>query len=131
MKKSGILNADIAAVVAQLGHMDTLTIGDAGLPIPQGPKRIDLVVKPGLPAFLDVLAVVLQEQVVEKAVIAAEMEQVSPDLYRQLREVLGQIPVESVPHEEFKERTAHSRAVIRTGEFTPYANVILVSGVAF
>jgi D-ribose pyranase len=131
MKKSGILNADIAAVVAQLGHMDTLTIGDAGLPIPQGPKRIDLVVKPGLPAFLDVLAVVLQEQVVEKAVIAAEMEQVSPDLYRQLREVLGQIPVESVPHEEFKERTAGSRAVIRTGEFTPYANVILVSGVAF
>jgi len=131
MKKSGILNADIAAVVAQLGHMDTLTIGDAGLPIPQGPKRIDLVVKPGLPAFLDVLAVVLQEQVVEKAVIAAEMEQVSPDLYQQLREVLGQIPVESVPHEEFKERTAGSRAVIRTGEFTPYANVILVSGVAF
>jgi D-ribose pyranase len=131
MKKSGILNADMAAVVAQLGHMDTLTIGDAGLPIPSGPKRIDLVVKPGLPAFLDVLAVVLQEQVVEKAVIAAEMEQVSPDLYRQLRELLGQIPVESVSHEAFKERTAGSRAVIRTGEFTPYANVILVSGVAF
>lgn len=131
MKRSGILNADIAAVVAQLGHMDTVTIGDAGLPIPQGPKRIDLVVKPGLPTFLDVLAVVLQEQVVEKAVIAAEMEQVSPDLYRQLREILGQIPVESVPHETFKARTAHSRAVIRTGEFTPYANVILVSGVAF
>ena len=131
MKKSGILNAEIATVVAHLGHMDTVTIGDAGLPIPQGPKRIDLVVKPGLPSFLDVLVVVLQEQVVEKAIIAAEMETVSPDLYQRLRSVLGQIPVETVSHEEFKRCTADSRAVIRTGEFTPYANVILVSGVAF
>lgn len=131
MKRSGILNAEIAAVVARLGHMDTLTIGDAGLPIPKGPKRIDLVVKPGLPSFLDVLTVVLQEQVVEKAIIAAEMESVSPDLYRRLCDVLGQIPLETVPHETFKQQTADSRAVIRTGEFTPYANVILVSGVAF
>ncbi|MEZ4638129.1 MAG: D-ribose pyranase [Caldilineaceae bacterium] len=131
MKRSGILNAEIAAVVARLGHMDSITIGDAGLPIPKGPKRIDLVVKPGLPSFLDVLAVVLQEQVVEKAVIAAEMARVSPDLYQQLRTVLGPIPVETISHEEFKQRTATSRAVIRTGEFTPYANVILVSGVAF
>jgi D-ribose pyranase len=131
VKKTGILNAEIAAVVARLGHMDTLTVGDAGLPIPAGPQRIDLVVKPGLPGFLDVLDVILGEMVVEKAIIAAEMESVSPDLHRELVAVLGPVPVESVPHEAFKHLTQSSRAVVRTGEFTPYANVILVAGVAF
>jgi D-ribose pyranase len=131
VKKTGILNAEIAAVVARLGHMDTLTVGDAGLPIPAGPQRIDLVVKPGLPGFLDVLEVILQEMVVEKVIIAAEMENVSPDLRRQLIDRLGDISIEEVPHEAFKEITQSSRAIIRTGEFTPYANVILVAGVAF
>ncbi|MBX2999785.1 MAG: D-ribose pyranase [Caldilineaceae bacterium] len=131
MKKTGILNAEIAAVVARLGHMDTLTVGDAGLPIPAGPQRIDLVVKPGLPGFLDVVEVILSEMVVEKVIIAAEMERVSPDLRRQLLDRLGDIPMESVPHEVFKQSTQSSRAIIRTGEFTPYANVILVAGVAF
>jgi D-ribose pyranase len=131
VKKTGILNAEIAAVVARLGHMDTLTVGDAGLPIPAGPQRIDLVVKPGLPSFLDVVEVILGEMTVEKVIIAAEMESVSPDLRRQLLDVLGDIPIEHVPHEAFKQLTQSSRAIIRTGEFTPYANVILVSGVAF
>jgi D-ribose pyranase len=131
VKKTGILNAEIAAVVARLGHMDTLTVGDAGLLIPAGPQRIDLVVKPGLPGFLDVLEVILQEMVVEKVIIAAEMENVSPDLRRQLIDRLGDISIEEVPHKAFKEITQSSRAIIRTGEFTPYANVILVAGVAF
>lgn len=131
MKKTGILNAEIAAVVARLGHMDTITVGDAGLPIPAGPQRIDLVVKPGLPGFLDVLEVILQEMVVEEVIIAAEMESVSPDLRRQLLNCLGDIPIENIPHEAFKQISQSSRAVIRTGEFTPYANVILVAGVAF
>jgi D-ribose pyranase len=131
LKKTGILNAEIATVVARLGHMDTITVGDAGLPIPVGPQRIDLVVKPGLPTFLDVVDVILSEMVVESVIIAAEMERVSPDLYRQLLDHLGDVTVESVSHETFKALTQSSRAVVRTGEFTPYANVILVAGVAF
>lgn len=131
MKKTGILNADIAAVVARMGHTDTLCIADAGLPIPDTTRRIDLVVRPGLPGFLDVVDAVLQEMVVERAIVAEEMLRVSPDLYNRLIQRLGNIPVESVPHSEFKRRTETCKAVVRTGEFTPYANVILVSGVAF
>jgi D-ribose pyranase len=131
MKKGGILNADLSAVIARMGHMDTLTVGDAGLPIPDGPQRIDLVVKPGLPAFLAVVEVVLQELQVESAIVAQEMLEVSPQLHEQLVNVLGSIPINTVPHEEFKKLTAKSKAVVRTGEFTPYANVILVSGVVF
>ncbi len=132
MKKRGILNAELASVVARMGHMDTLTIADAGLPIPDGPQRIELIVKPGLPSFLDVLAVVLDELQVESAIIAEEMIDVSPELHRQLLEVLDGIPIAAaLPHTQFKERTAQSKAVVRTGEFTPYANIILVAGVTF
>jgi D-ribose pyranase len=68
---------------------------------------------------------------VERAVVAAEMLQVSPDLYREIKTLLANIPLETVPHETFKQQTRSARAVIRTGEFTPYANIILVAGVVF
>lgn len=131
MKKTGILNADIAAVVARLGHLDTITVADAGLPIPAGPQRIDLVVQPHQPRFLDLMPVLLSEMAVQEAIVADEMRTVSPALYADLTAALGDIPIRTVPHTEFKALTAHSQAVVRTGEFTPYANVLLVAGVAF
>ncbi len=131
MKKSGILNQPIAAVIAGMGHTDTLVIGDAGLPIPAGPARIDLALTPGTPAFLDVLAAVLGDLKVERAIVATEMLTASPAVYAALRQLLGDVPVETVPHTEFKQQTRSAQAVVRTGEFTPYANIILVAGVIF
>lgn len=131
MKKSGILNAELAAVVAGMGHYDIITIADAGLPIPDGPLRIDLVVRPNLPRFVDVTAAVLEELAVQEAIIAREMTEVSPHLYEEVRSLMGETPIRFVPHAEFKAMTAESKAVVRSGEFTPYANVILVAGVVF
>jgi D-ribose pyranase len=131
MKKSGILNQPISAVVAGVGHTDTVVIADAGLPIPAGPQRIDLALKQGVPTFLDTLRVVLSEMQLEKVIIADEMIHVSPELYRQVKEIIGDVPVEFYTHVIFKEMTAHAKAVIRTGDFTPYANIILVAGVIF
>lgn len=131
MKKSGLLNQPLSAVIAGMGHTDTLVIADAGLPIPPGPVRIDLALTHGSPAFLDVVAAVLGDLQVESAIVAAEMLTASPDIYSALREALGDIAITIVPHDEFKQATHTARAVVRTGEFTPYANVILVSGVVF
>lgn len=132
MKKNGILNAPLAAVVAEMGHFDTITVADAGLPLPPEVERIDLVVRRGLPAFVDVVGALLEELAVQEAVVAEEMAAVSPALLAQLRALLGeQVPVRMIPHEEFKKLTHGSRAVVRSGECTPYANVILVSGVTF
>ncbi|MEA3308908.1 MAG: D-ribose pyranase [Chloroflexota bacterium] len=131
MKKGNLLNAPLTAVIARLGHTDRLVIGDAGLPIPSGVERIDLAVRPGLPHFLDVVRTTLEEMVVEKALIAEELETVSPELHGALVELLGDIEIRTLPHEEFKVETKSARAVVRTGEFTPYANVILYSGVVF
>ncbi|TEU14503.1 MAG: D-ribose pyranase [Anaerolineales bacterium] len=131
MKKIGVLNRDISEVVASLGHKDTLVIADAGLPIPAETRRIDLALTEGIPSFLDTLRVVLTEMQVERAIVAEEMLEASPNVYQALNELLGDVSIETVTHLIFKEKTRSARAVIRTGEFTPYANVILVSGVIF
>lgn len=131
MKKNGILNPTLSSVIASMGHMDTLVIADAGLPVPQETIRIDLALSEGIPSFMDTVRVVLSELQIEGAVVAEEMLQVSPEVYDTLRVILGDVAIETVKHTEFKERTRSARAVVRTGEFTPYANVILVAGVVF
>lgn len=131
MKKTGLLNQPLSAVIAGLGHLDTLVIGDAGLPIPPATPRIDLAVSAGIPAFLDVVSAALGEMQVQEAIIAAEMAARSPEMRSRLLALLGDIPVREVSHEQFKAQSASAHAIVRTGEFTPYANVILVAGVVF
>ena len=131
MKKTGILNQPISSVIAGLGHTDTLVIADAGLPVPPETQRIDLALTKGIPTFLDTLRIVLTEMQVERAIVAEEMLDASPKVYEAIKEMLRDVPIETVTHTIFKEQTRSARAVIRTGEFTPYANVILAAGVMF
>ncbi len=131
MKKTNMLNAPLSAVIAELGHTDSLCIADAGLPIPMASERIDLALRPGTPAFLEVLATVLEEQVVERALAAEEIKTKNPEVLKGIKSLLGDVPLEFVTHDEFKQKSAESRAVVRTGECSPYANIILYSGVAF
>jgi len=129
MKRTTLLHADLSHAIASLGHGDMLVIGDVGLPIPPGPRRIDLALTPGIPAVADVLRTVLSEMQVERAVIATEAvareNGALPDWCA--------LPVtpDQVPHEDFKRLTAQARVMVRTGECTPYANVVLVAGVTF
>jgi D-ribose pyranase len=131
MKKIGLLNQPISSVIAGMGHKDTLVVADAGLPIPPETQRIDLALTEGVPGFLDTLRAILTEMEVERAVVAEEMLEASPEIYQGLRDLLGDVPIETVTHEDLKARSRSARAVVRTGEFTPYANVILVAGVVF
>ncbi len=131
MKKTPLLNVALSEVVAGLGHGDMLVIGDAGLPIPPETLRIDLALTKSIPGFLDTVRVVLEEMKVEKVQVAGETEQVSPQVLAELKRLLPETPFEVISHSELKARCEQARAVVRTGEFTPYANVILVSGVVF
>ena len=135
MKKAFLLNSAITETIAKMGHTDSLVIGDAGLPIPDGVKRIDLAVSEGIPGFMEVLKAVLSEQKVEKIILAEEIKtaslQMHEDILDACKSVEAHLEVEYVSHEMFKKTTEKSKAVVRTGEFTPYANVILVSGVVF
>jgi D-ribose pyranase len=131
MKKTPLLHAELSRLIALLGHGDLLVIGDAGLPIPAGPQRIDLAVTANVPRLMDVVRVVLQEMQVESAVIAGELPLRNPTVHSALMQELGATPFEQVSHSEFKALSATARAIVRTGEFSPYANVILRAGVVF
>ena len=133
MKKGVLLNSEICYEIAKIGHTQTITIGDAGLPIPNGVKRIDLAVTKQIPSFLDVLDAVLAEMKVEKIILAEEINEKSPGLKKQVLERFQQKETASefVKHSQFKKLTEESNVIVRTGETTPYANIILVSGVTF
>lgn len=135
MKKQGILNSEISSVLSYMGHTDRICIGDCGLPIPEGTKRIDLAVTFGLPAFMDVLKEVSGDMKIEKIFLAEEMKEKSPKLLKEVEEYFqkqGNVPeMAFVPHTELKRMTGECKAVIRTGETTPYANIILQSGCIF
>jgi D-ribose pyranase len=131
MKRTPLLHAELSEVIARLGHGDLLVLADAGLPIPDGPRRIDLAVTANVPRLQDVLAAVLSEMQVEGAVIADELAPANPGVHAQLLRQLGALPVATLSHEHFKTATRDARAIVRTGEFSPYANVILRAGVVF
>jgi D-ribose pyranase len=131
MKKGRLLHAALSETIATLGHGDMLVIGDAGLPIPPGPRRIDLALTQGVPEFIQTLRVVLEEMQVERVIVAEETSRVSPHILQAVQSLLPQTEIETVSHAALKAMTHGVRAVVRTGEFTPYANVILVAGVVF
>ena len=131
MKKAGILNSDLSMVVAAMGHTDMLVVSDAGLPIPATTRRIDLAVTRGVPGFLETVKAIAEELRVEKIIVAEEMKAACPDVYRALLELFNGVSVDHITHAELKGLSGEAVAVVRTGEFTPFANVILVAGVVF
>lgn len=135
MKKAGIINADISRVLSYMGHTDTLAIGDCGLPIPDETERIDLAVVLGQPRFMEVLKAVKADMKIEKIVLAEEIKEKNPGILEEIQELFKDsetgFEVEYVPHTELKQQTKACKAVIRTGETTPYANIILQSACLF
>lgn len=131
MKKCGILNRDLSEVVASMGHTDMVVVCDAGLPIPNNVRRVDLALSEGNPGFADVIRVILRELSVERVIAEQETETKNPKVYQEIKEIFGDTPVEKIPHAEFKKMLGQVKAIVRTGEFTPYANIILVGGVAY
>lgn len=131
MKKGRFLNSDILEVISRMGHTDEIVIADAGLPIPDGVRRIDLAISPGNPDFIMVLKELLEVYACEGYVLAEEIQAKNPEIEEQIRDLLPEVEGRYIPHEEFKQATGNAKAVIRTGECTPYANMILRSGVIF
>ena len=133
MKRHGILNSDISRVLSYMGHTDRICIGDCGLPIPDETERIDLAVKFGVPTFMDVLKEVGDDMKIEKIVLAEEIKEHNPQVLAEITEYFkGQdVEVEYVSHVGLKQMTRECKAVIRTGETTPYANINLQSGCIF
>ena len=132
MKKRGILNRKLSWLIADLGHKDNIVIADAGLPVGKEVCKIDLAVSCGNPNLISVLSVILYEMKVEHAELAQEIKQENEEM---LKEIYGVLPTKIeksfISHKKFKEKSQNCKAVIRTGECSPYSNIILRSGVNF
>ncbi|MGK9066373.1 D-ribose pyranase [Stutzerimonas chloritidismutans] len=134
MKKTPLLNAELSAAIARLGHGDVIVIGDAGMPIPPGTPCIDLALTAGVPDFVTTLEVVLSEMQVQSHLLARETLEVSPLALEAIEALtakgeLGERQV--VSHNDLKAACRTARVQIRTGECRPYSNIALIAGVTF
>lgn len=134
MKKNKVLNSHVSKAIATLGHFDILTINDAGMPIPNDERRIDLAITKDLPKFIEVLEVVLSEVEIQKIYLATEIRNQNPYQLEQIYALIGEhVDVEFIEHDEMKQNLNNptTKANIRTGETTPFSNIALESNVTF
>ncbi len=128
MKREGILHPEISRLLASTGHTDYFLVSDRGFPVPPEPDRIDLALVDDIPTVMDVLRAIHAEFVIDRIVIAEEMERFSPQRVTSLHHLMGDVTIEIVSHIELKRLGHDAKATIRTGDTTPYANLIIVSG---
>ncbi len=129
-----MLNSHVSQAIATMGHFDLLTVNDAGMPIPNDDRRIDLAVTKGLPSFIDVLAAVLDELKIQKIYLAEEIKTHNAAQLKQIKTLVNQdVEIAFIPHSEMKAYLSHplNKGNIRTGEITPFSNIILESNVTF
>lgn len=131
VRPGGLLHPELLRAVARAGHGDWVVVADHGLPIPRGPQRVELGVRDGLPTVLEVVRALLEELVTESAILAAESRTSSTAWHEHALRAFNGLKVEYLDHERLKEGLKDSLIVVRTGERTPYANVVLVGGVDF
>ena len=127
MQRHGILNSHIAKVLADLGHTDTICISDCGLPVPEGVQKIDLALDFGVPSFEQVVSIIAKHMKSEAIHVATEIKENNPKAYAFLESTFPSDQYEWIETSTMlsKKPQNNANAFIRTGETSPYANIIL------
>lgn len=128
MLETGHVNRKIGALLTRLGHGDELMIVDAGFAIPKSVKTIDVSIAVNKPRVNEFLKELLKFFSVEKLIAAEETKRHNPSFLNRAHKELGEVPLELCSHTDLKKRSKKVKAVIRTGDFTAYGNLLLVSG---
>ena len=129
MKEVGMINGHIDSALTRQGHMDLMMVVDAGFPCPDEVELIDIALSEGVPQILDVLAELRKVHSVEKIVMAQDTREHNPTYFKKVAKSFGDnVEIEVIPHTELKERSHNVKTIIRTGDFTAWGNVMLVSG---
>ncbi|MCF7958669.1 MAG: D-ribose pyranase [Phycisphaerae bacterium] len=124
-----MLNSHIDSALTRQGHMDLMMVVDAGFPCPDHVELIDITLSEGVPKILDVLAELRKVHSVEKIIMAQETQDHNPTYAGKAAKSFGDnVELEVIPHTELKERSHEVKTIIRTGDFTAWGNLILVSG---
>ncbi len=128
MRETGTINREISDVLSTMGHTDELIVCDAGFAIPSGVRTVDVSLAENKPTLIETLTELKRHFSVEKLVMADETKNVSPTRFAAILDLFGMdMPVETIPQALFRRRARRVKAVIRTGDFTAYSNILLVS----
>ena len=129
MLKNGIINGQLASVLARFRHVNTLAIVDGPFPSYPNVELVALALVKGFPKITDVLDAILPYLDLTGLYLANEFsEKVDPNTVLKYKKHFEKIPIILIPHEEFKERVGQALAIIHTGDAVPYSSVILKSG---
>jgi D-ribose pyranase len=140
MKREGILSGALLGILADAGHGDLVAITDRGFPLARHPVTdvVDISVVPDVPRVNDILGPLSRDLAVEGIIIADETLEQNPGIVTAVRQAFPGVPERTLPHAQMKEMVLNGGegpnrmiAQVRTGEFSAYANVVLVCGVAF
>lgn len=129
MIEKGLLNRDLASLLSRMGHRDELIVCDAGFPIPEGVQVVDLSLSENLPLADTIIAEILKYFSVEKVVITREQTDACPAKLRRIVSLFGdKVETETIGHADMKARSRSVKGIVRSGDFSAYTNVLLVSG---
>ena len=130
MKRHGILNKALMTAIADMGHTEIMIIGDSGVPIGRPEQRIDIAVCEDVPNIQQVLKLVMDEMIYEKVVVAEEQKMYNPEHHKVICELSDRCAVDTMPHAElFEYYLPRAKYIVRTGDFMPWGNVVLVAGI--
>lgn len=129
MLEIGTINRELARIISQQGHGDWLMVTDAGFAIPKDADVLDLSLTENVPTVPEVLDVLSKFFSVEKMLLARQTSDINPTLFNRIIRSFGEnVEVELMDHASLREISKKSKSIIRTGDFTAFGNVILVSG---
>jgi D-ribose pyranase len=125
---TGILNPQINSLLSRVRHTNTLVIADRGFPFWPMIETVDISLVDDVPTVLAVLGAIRPNFQIGKAWMAREfLEHNSAKTRSAFAGALGGIELVHEPHAEFKKRVPRAIGLIRTGDTTQYANIILES----
>jgi D-ribose pyranase len=129
MLKSGIINPDINHLLARIRHTNLLAISDQGFPFWPMIETVDISLVSGIPTVLQVLDAIRPNFDICQIFMANEFKaENTPEVQSRFAASMKGIPVTFEPHNDLKKRVPGAIGLIRTGDATQYANIILMSG---
>jgi D-ribose pyranase len=121
-----IWHPQLASLLARFRHANAIAVLDAPFPTYPDIETVDLIVRPGLPTIPDLVDLILAEREVSSVVMAEEFRQhVDASTQADYLAHLGDLPIEWIPHVDFKAEVGRCLGIVHTGDPVPYSNVIL------
>ncbi len=126
---NGILNPQVNSLLARVRHTNMLVIADRGFPFWPMIETVDISLVDGIPTVLQVFQAIRPNFEIGEIIMAQEFNEVnSPEICKTFTDALANIPLHFQNHSNLKMLIPGAIGLIRTGDTTQYANMVIVSG---